>query len=642
MIIKTKPNALGSFSVASVTEQYASDFSKLLVEHVETGTALAGLPEVSLLDNSDLVTTTEDNKVNYGTATTGDVTTFLDVVKSAKADEQQIVHASNGSIVISPLGVDKAIGAIAVNFPTDPRTGLALPTTKLKKFIDFETALYENFGMVSAKQITMAAIASQKIRMGYMYHVESILMWYLANLNRVVAQFDYFTSVGPRIGMVSYAEAAINDEENQRLLSEIICNLADLPVFDVESYDRINEVSKYAYAVKKTILSPAVTYYPLFIGTTLANVVLTGLLTDGQDAFWKTTAAGYGIASSTFAVPADRCMSADILATALFATGHNSTRQVGVKALLVSMATHTASIKALYSSYFQYIRFAVSKGWIAPTTLRSFMRWEITPDGTVSPKIEAVTYSHSMKTFVDYLPLPMYYEGEANTAWARFHAPILLDSGTGVVNSLSALGGLYVYVDAKNIATKDFSLAEKASWGTWLLKTAGSTSTQVLSEKEKAIYTNPFDALTYTGNVAAPAISAAGVLTLVTPTLSCMEILMESSTHLNILPFLHTLVATPTHSTFESYFGFAANSAGVEMISRASAARKIFKGIGWRRYYVAATNVALFNSFGLVMVEKSDDLVLASISLLDLSRASIAYSKSTSLSVTKVQSNISR
>jgi len=287
MIIKTKPNALGSFSVASVTEQYASDFSKLLVEHVETGTALAGLPEVSLLDNSDLITTTEDNKVNYGAATTGDISTFLDVVKSAKADEQQIVHASNGSIVISPLGVDRAIGAIAVNFPTDPRTGLALPTTKLKKFIDFETALYENFGMVSAKQITMAAITSQKIRMGYMYHVESILMWYLANLNRVVAQFDYFTSVGPRIGMASYAEAAVNDEENQRLLSEIICNLADLPVFDVEAYDRINEVSKYAYAVKKTILSPAVTYYPLFIGTTLANVVLTGLLTDGQDAFWK-------------------------------------------------------------------------------------------------------------------------------------------------------------------------------------------------------------------------------------------------------------------------------------------------------------------------------------------------------------------
>jgi len=639
MIIKTKENPLGAFLVGTVKQELGATVDALIVEAAEAGSALAGLPDTSLLENSDIATTSEDLKVAATPITSSDVTSVLGSVRGQTPALRNAIHGLTGVVVISPAGVERALGALAVNYPILARTGLALPTVKGTKFTDFDTTLFENMGMVAASKVTLANITNQTIRLGYFYHVESILMWYVANLNRLVANMEYVKHIGPRVGMASYAGMGINDEENQRLLGEIISNISDLPVFDVESYDRINEFCKYSLSLKKTSKTPACIYFPLLIGTTLPDIVLTGLLADGGDPYWKTTFANYGSSSGILGTIADRCMHTDILSTALFATGHTTARQVGVKTLLDKMALHTKSLKSVYTAYFQYIRFAVSKGWITPHTVKEFLKWDISATNEINPRLEPVVYSHNMATFINYLPMPMSFESENNTGWARFNAPLLLDATSGKVSSLSLYGDLKAYVDNRNLATKEFAVAEKASWGLWTLKVAGSTSAQTLSEKEKALYVNPLDGLAYTGMNSFAAINSSGVCSLSSSEITEMYIMLEDVNHLNVCPFLHMSDGTINHIKFETLC-VATNASVLDYVGSCRVIDAYFVAFGMKRTIRFVTNVALYKNFTMVLPMYTDDATFVSISVLDFSRAALNYAKVSNLLVNVIANKV--
>jgi len=654
MIVKTKENPLGSFYLGSMEEKEVSSFDGLVVEETEINEALPGISDENVLENSTIVTDYMDIRTGYSAITAdaaGATKLYNGDVMSRPKVQAGLTHALN----LAPFGICFKTLADSSGFASAgvPRVGLPLPTTKLRKFMNVEQELFENMGMVSAKQITIASgLFSQAQRINYMYQVNSILGMYQAMLNRVAGCINYFKYVGPRIGMAPSSNLGINNERIQRLLAEIACNIKDLPILDLEYHSRIQSLCRFYYTQRRGFKSPTVTMPALFIAMTDKDLAISSsdstpkvLLTDGQDAVYSDTYANklYGsLSSSNYDYMTDRSFNAAWLSDILFSEAVGTTGVLTItEGYLAVLAVHSGQIKTLYAPYFQYLRFAISKGWFAPKTLEEYLDWNITDSADVSVKDIPVVYGHHIATLNNYAPFAMQVEGLANNAWtpSRVHAPLLIDKVTS--NPSNAFGKLLRYVDAGNLGSKGPNLAELCSWGVWCIIYDASSSSETASDCMVITYANPFDGLIITGKIWHTWIDSGPMIKLSQLQSEAFICKFEDANRRNVIPVFAMVGSTFQGTLFSAIVPTCAVNPLI-IAGQNDWFEQILQALGHVRTIRSCTNVGGHHCYHVVFLRRATDECYTEINVIDLIKAAPQYFASKLLEIKPVLNKVTK
>jgi len=643
MIIKTKENPIGSFSLGAITEKEFNSTEELLNQFPEVSDALPGIGELNTLENSTLVTDSHALKTT-DTGIAASPAGVLELITREIMTRSAPLRVETHSYVMTPMGVTQTIGADGSGLNVVARVGITLPTTKLRKFADLDQQIYDNMGMVSARQIEMAnSLTTKPERLAYMVCVNSILGFYQANLNRVAANLSYIKNIGPLIGMEDTSKYLINDESVQRTLGELVIAIKDLPIIDPEYHDRINVMSKYYAAKSKSVGIPCVRMPNLALGTTSATLDLDGATShelfpiENTDTYWCTDLISLSLTdTSLFGI--DRLFTADYLSGALFYSSYDATQIAAIKAILSKMVLHVNSLRAKYTNYFQYIRFAMSKGWIQLDTLGKFLSWTISETGDLAVTLPEIEFSYAMDVLYNYAPNVMQAEGTGNNAWGRVHAPLLIASTGTTYGSASALAMMCKYVGEKKLHDKCETLDELASWGVWLGFNDESTASETVLEGNAFTFVNPYDGLTCINCIAVVIIAANGACSY---GLGNYPLIWnrENVSRLNYAPII---LNEDGNYTYVSVTDIIENSAA-ELLLHIGVQEWVdmntIRGGLLRRIRMATTNVGTVN-YAFWFVSHVDGVFLTQIDALEFIRACTQYFSSKPLPVIPVKSKL--
>lgn len=642
MLIKTiqKPYTNMNLSAERLTVITALD--QLIKERAETSSVLPGIADVSVLDDSDIITLHADTRVtnavyNTGLATGAHVKTYQNTY--FKYGVQKPYYARLASVIITPFGVTTAIGNEGASLtPTTARVGLPLPSTKFKKFIDMEMDMFSNTGMLNAKSIIMTNVTNQNVRIAYMLHVNSILGFYQGVLNKIDRMIGFYKSLGPEVGLSSLADALINDPVAQRYLDEMFINLKDFPIIDKEFHERINALVNFTYGNKKELQTPATFDFGLLIGTTANNFSAAGLYAAGADTTWDDIIS---VCSATIAGSSvDRKFSINTIPDLLFTTQLDADNKTAVLNLLNNMAAHTSNIMNIYYPYFQYIRYSVMKGWIAPADLSTVIDWELEGDGSCVVKAITPSYDYNLHTLADYMPIPQFIENTANNVWARVFCPISIASTGNSVSAFSSLTDWYRWISPNSLTAKSNPLSELASWALWFLSDDGDDAEGDALQANLVVGINPYDGLTICTAPVTSYITADDIISTITQS-HFVSFLLEDINHQNSMPVITNIRTVEAHVAFSSapYAAIGTQDPGI-VVYLARLISSFTKSFGFCWNFNISTNTVGELAYALVCPK--DDVYLVPISIDDFRRATSQYANQELLSVAKTTNTKTR
>lgn len=514
-IVKGPNNAQLAINVAAVQNQIANTLEELIFTPPLDGVTLNGIQNKDIRMDSELVTMRNDIRSGYSSINDSNLGA-ISLVQRAGTNRTAPLSVGTHTVCLTPFGIHQITTADGSGLDVDPRVGLALPTSKLKHWMDWDNKLYNNYAAMTSRAIAMSNSGIQQPeRLTALYAFTSVLGFYQSFVNQVSYHIDYIKDVQSKLGMEPMHGYLINDEKFQMQIGEIIHNISGYPALDTEYHEMINELSKRHLGKSKSLETPAIHNVGLVLGTTPTTIDLDAvsgfevLPIEKTDTHWTSTLSEFGEVGAVFGL--DRIMYPGWLADILFTNDPDATMKAEFETIMDACVTHTAKLGTYYRNVVQYLNYAKAKNWITFGVMGDYIQWNVESNGDIVYNPAPVTYSHTLNLLLDYAPRQMSYEGSNNDSWINIFCPLLLGSAGHSVDTRSIIQKLAIFVD-DTMHDKSATIDELASWALWMVNIDGRDAIDASTgfDNGESSFINPISALQIVNSPIVMNVNAAG------------------------------------------------------------------------------------------------------------------------------------